>query len=56
MVLEPDELTIGRIREQVSNEAFLPGARRDVEDPDTRNRGTDLGYVLVAQKLVAPAD
>src|SRR5438093_3917931 len=56
VILKPDELAARRIREEIADESLLSRARRDVEDSDTRDRGTGLRHVLVAEELVAAAD
>src|SRR2546427_9257431 len=52
VVLEPDEIRVGSVDEEVPDEARVAGACRHVENPDAGNRRPSLGKVLVTQELV----
>ena len=56
MILEPNERSIGRIDEEIPDEALLTRARGYVEDAEARDRGTNFRDVLVSEELIAAAD
>src|SRR2546425_11930563 len=55
VVLQPDEVAVGSVDEEIPHKACLSGPRRHVEDADAGDRRPGLGHVLVTEKLVAAA-
>src|SRR5438876_12107448 len=56
VVLEPDEIRLGSVHEEVPDKARFSGMRRHVQDPDARDRRPGLRHILVTYELVAAAD
>ena len=57
VILEADEHPpVVGLGEEIADEADLAGARRDVHDPEARDRLAHLWHVLAPEELVAAAD